>query len=76
MLKNLKVNLKSNWLEVQLHKKSSSNFKSNDTFTRKALRNFKSMKRNIKNNIYCNETTTFDKHNRDSDDIRSAYKSF
>ena len=76
MLKNLKVNLKSNQLEVQSHKRSSSDFRNSDTFTREASRSFESTRRDIKNNICCSEITTFNEHNRDSDSIRSVYKSF
>ena len=43
---------------------------------REASRSFESMRRNIKNNICHSETTTFDEHNRDSDNIKSVYKSF
>ena len=76
MLRNLKVNLKSDWLEVWLHERSSSDFKSSDTFMREALRSFESMRRDIRNNICCDEMTTFDECNRDSNSIRSVYKSF
>ena len=76
MLRNLKVNLKSNWLKVQLCKKSNNNFKSNDIFVKEVLRNFESTKKNIKNNIYCDKMTTFNKYNKDNDDIRNVYKNF
>ena len=76
MLKNLKVNLKSNWLEIQSHKRSSSDFKSNNTFIKEVSRSFKSMRRNIENNICCDKTIMFNEHSRDSNNIRSVYKSF
>ena len=43
---------------------------------RETLRSFESIKRDIKNNIYHNEIIIFDKYSRDSNDIKSVYKSF
>ena len=40
------------------------------------LKNFKSIKRDIENNIYCNEMIMFDEHDRDNNNIKSVYKSF
>ena len=57
-------------------KESSSDFKNNDTFMRKALRSFESIKKNIKNNICCSEIMMFDECNRDSNSIKNVYKSF
>ena len=59
-----------------MYKKNNNDFKNNNTFTREVLRNFENIKRNIKNNIYYNEMMIFDEHNRNSDSIKSAYKSF
>ena len=76
MFKNLKIDLKNNQLKVQLHKKSNNNFKNSDIFIKKVLKSFESTRRSIKNNIYHNETTTFDEHSRDHNNIKSVYKSF
>ena len=43
---------------------------------RKALRSFESTRRNIENDICHNEITIFDECDKDSDDIKSAYRSF
>ena len=43
---------------------------------KEVLRSFESMKRNIKNNIYHNETMMFNECDKNSNDIKSVYKSF
>ena len=43
---------------------------------KEALRNFESMRKDIENDICHNEMTMFNKHDKDSDSIRSVYKSF
>ena len=76
MFENLKINLKSNWLEIWLHKKNNSDFKSSDTFIKEVLRSFKSIKKSIKNNICYNKIMMFNEHSKDNDNIKSMYKSF